>query len=250
MENNTNLNKDVEKKSVASEQKISTSAAIIVAGVLVMVSILITNGSGGNMSSTSKGPKTLSEQVGVSKDALNACIKSTDLETLSANIDASVEKAMKNYQPQERGTPYSVVIGKDGVKTDVRGAEPYEVMEKIVSDALIGKVSTAYVGDIALSEPTDHTKGSDNAIVTVIEYSDFACPFCKTFHVTMEKIVKESNGNVRWIYRHYPIKQGSFEKAVASNCVAEIKGNDAFWKYSDLLFGLLKTPGDSVSEQL
>lgn len=234
MENNTN-------------NKISTPMAVIVAGVLIMIAILATKGSTGT--DTSK-PKTLSEQVGVAKTALDACIKGTDLQKTSDDIDASVERAMGIYDRSERGTPYSVVIGSNGVKTDIRGAETYENTKKIVEDAALGKVATTYKGNVSLSEPTDHVNGNTiNPKVTIIEYSDFECPYCKMFQPTLERIVKE-NLNVKWIYRHYPLHQHSFEKLVAANCVAKLKGDDAFWKYGDLLFGLLKTSQDSVSDQL
>ncbi len=234
------------ENNMGPKQQMSTPTAIILAGVLIMIGIIATRGGG----ATPAVAKTLSEQVGVSKDSLNACIKATDLDALNKSITESVEKAMVHYPASERGTPYSVVIGLNGVKTDVRGAETYVNMKKIVDDAIVGKVTTPYVGDIVLSEPTDHIQGSSSAKVTIIEYSDFECPYCKQFHPTLEKIVKESSGNVRWIYRNYPLHQHSFERLVAANCVAKLKGDDAFWKYSDLLFTLLKTGDDSKSEQL
>ncbi len=228
-----------------NKQQISTPIAIVVAGALIMVGILVSNG---QVSAPSQ--KTLSEQVGVSKEKLNACIKETDLDSLSSNIDESVNKAMSSYDRSERGTPYSVIIGQNGVKADVRGAESYEKMKIQINNALAGKMANTYTGNIVLSEPNDHIQGNPNAKVTIIEYSDFECPYCKLFHPTLERLVKESNGEVKWIYRHYPLHQHSFEKLVAADCVGKIKGNDAFWEYSDLLFGLLKTSNDSVSEQL
>ena len=229
-----------------AKQQISTPVAIIVAGVLVMIGILLSK----NGTMKPSQPKTLSEQIGITKEKLNACIKSIDLDTLSANIDASVNKAMSAYPKNERGTPFSVVIGKNGVKTDIRGQESYENVKKIVDDALVGKVAKNYVGDIVESESNDYILGNPNAPVMIIEYSDFECPYCKGFHPTLKQIVEESNGNVKWIYRNYPLHQHSFEKLVAAECVYKIKGNDAYWDYSDLLFGLLKTSQDSVSEQL
>lgn len=222
------------------KNQISTPSAIIIAGVLIMIGILASRG--GNSTS---GPKTLSEQVGVSKNALAACIKDTDAEALNKSIDESVNKAMSNISG--RGTPYSVIIGQGGAMTDVKGAESYENMKIKIEDAMVGKVSTKYVGNIALSEPGDHVMGSDNAKVTIIEYSDFECPYCKQFHPVLERIVKENDPNVRWIYRHYPLHQHSFEMLIASNCVAKIKGNDAFWKYADLLFDINQS---SISDKL
>ena len=226
--------------------QLTTPQAILVVGILITIAIFVTQK--GIPSSGSS--KTLSEQVRVSKDELTACLKDIDAQTLNTNIQTSVSRAMKAVPEGERGTPYSIVIGKDGVKTDIRGAESYEYIKAVTDGALIGKVATAYKGDIPLPESTDHIYGNPNAQVTIIEYSDYECPFCKRIHSTLKKVVDESNGNVNWIYRHWPLHQHSFEKLAASECVAQIKGNDAFWKYSDLLFGLLKTGDEPVTEQL
>jgi protein-disulfide isomerase len=88
----------------------------------------------------------------------------------------------------------------------------------------------------------DHVRGDRNAPVKVIEYSDFECPFCKMFHFTMKRIVEDYDGQVAWIYRHFPIEQihpvKARTEAIASECVAELAGNDAFWKFTDEFFEL------------
>jgi len=92
---------------------------------------------------------------------------------------------------------------------------------------------------------TDHIRGNPAAPVTLIEYSDFECPFCKNFHVTARKLVEESKGQVRWVYRHFPLDQlhpGKARKeAAASECAAELGGNEAFWKFADRLFELSRS---------
>lgn len=228
------------------QQKISTPMAIIVAGVLIMIGILVTNGSGSKVAKE----KTLSEQVGVSKEKLKTCMEETDNESLSKKIQDSVNSAMKAIPQDQRGTPYAIVIGSNGVKSEIRGADSYENVKKIVDEVSSGKVTLKYEGEVVVSEEGDHIMGNENAPIKIIEYSDYECPYCKMFHPTLEKIVTESNGNVSWVYRHWPIHSGSFEKLVAAECVAKIKGNDAFWKYTDLIFGLLKTANDPVTDQL
>ena len=44
-----------------------------------------------------------------------------------------------------------------------------------------------------------------DAPVTLIEYSDFECPFCKRFHDTAKRLVDASEGQVNWVYRHFPL---------------------------------------------
>lgn len=85
---------------------------------------------------------------------------------------------------------------------------------------------------------TDHVYGNPAAPVSLIEYSDFECPFCQRFHGTAKQLVDNSDGKVNWIYRHYPIPshRGAAPKALATECAAELGGNDAFWRYTDELF--------------
>jgi len=218
-----------------TQQKISTPVAIIVAGVLIMIGILLTKNSGSKI----VVEKTLSEQVGVSKAELAECIKGTDTTALSTKIQTSVEAAMKALPADQRGTPYSVIIGKNGAKAEIRGADSIENVKKLVDEVTAGKVTTPYTGEVPPVDATDHIQGNPDAPITIIEYSDYECPYCKAFHPTLAQIVTDSAGNVSWVYRHWPIHQGSMEKLVAAECIAKIKGNDAFWKYTDLLFGLL-----------
>lgn len=93
----------------------------------------------------------------------------------------------------------------------------------------------------------DHIRGSLDAPVKIVEYSDTECPFCKRFHGTMkqatEKYIKD--GTVAWVYRHYPIDNlhpKARKEAEATECAAEIGGNDTFWAYLDRLMEV--TPGN------
>ena len=96
----------------------------------------------------------------------------------------------------------------------------------------------------------DHIRGNPAAPVTLIEYSDFECPFCKSFHPTVKKLVDESNGQVRWVYRHFPLDQihpvKARKEAAASECAAELGGNDAFWKFADRFYEL--TPSNNRTD--
>ncbi|HEX8009883.1 MAG TPA: thioredoxin domain-containing protein [Casimicrobiaceae bacterium] len=100
-----------------------------------------------------------------------------------------------------------------------------------------------------VSETRDHIRGNPAAPVTLVEYSDFECPFCKRFHPTVKQIVDESGGQVRWVYRHFPIDQlhsKARREAAASECATELGGKDAFWKFADRFFEL--TPSNNNTD--
>lgn len=101
--------------------------------------------------------------------------------------------------------------------------------EQITADAEIAPVTEK-----------DHILGNPNAPIMIVEYSDFDCPFCKNFHGTMQKIMETygKDGKVAWVYRHFPLVQlhpNSPKVSAASECVANLGGNDAFWKFADAL---------------
>ena len=100
-----------------------------------------------------------------------------------------------------------------------------------------------------VSKSRDHIRGNPDAPVTIVEYSDFECPFCKRFHPTVKQIVEESKGNVRWVYRHFPLDElhsKARKEAAASECAAELGGNDAFWKFADRFYEL--TPSNNNTD--
>lgn len=86
----------------------------------------------------------------------------------------------------------------------------------------------------------DHIRGDVNAPITMIEYSDFECPFCSRFHPTTTSILDEYDGKVRLVFRHFPLSfHAEAEPAAeASECAGE---QDKFWEFAD---GLFENQGD------
>ena len=90
---------------------------------------------------------------------------------------------------------------------------------------------------IAADDP--RAKGDPDAPVTIIEYSDFECPFCQRHVLTVyPQLVSQhvDAGNVRYVFRNYiavPSHYSAPAAAVASLCAAQ---QDQFWPMHDLLF--------------
>lgn len=84
------------------------------------------------------------------------------------------------------------------------------------------------------------TKGRGDAPVTIIEFSDFECPFCFKFQKeTFSQIETKYGDKVRFAYKHFPLTEvhpQAMDAALASSCAYFLGGNEAFFAYSDTLF--------------
>jgi protein-disulfide isomerase len=78
--------------------------------------------------------------------------------------------------------------------------------------------------------------GPDDAPVTLVEFSDYLCPFCARFHTqTLDPLLEHYDGLVRFVYREYPIigGQASGNLSIAAKCVGL---QDKYWEFTDLIW--------------
>jgi protein-disulfide isomerase len=80
--------------------------------------------------------------------------------------------------------------------------------------------------------------GPTNAKVTIVEFSDFQCPYCEIFYKQTYPLLKQKYGDkIRFAYRHFPISSlhpDAERAALAAECANE---QGKFWEYHDALFG-------------
>lgn len=94
-------------------------------------------------------------------------------------------------------------------------------------------------GNVAALSPVtkdDHVRGNPNAKITMIEFSDFECPFCGRHLPTLNQVLTQYGDDVRLVYRHFPltsIHPNAQKAAEASECAGE---QGKFWEMHDLLF--------------
>jgi protein-disulfide isomerase len=98
----------------------------------------------------------------------------------------------------------------------------------------VGKVIDTV--DLMSVSDGEHIRGNKNAPITIIEWSDFQCPFCQKFDSTTKRILDEYGDSVRLVYRHFPldsIHPYARKSAEASECAGE---QGKFWQYHDGLY--------------
>jgi protein-disulfide isomerase len=99
-----------------------------------------------------------------------------------------------------------------------------------------------------VSVDNDPFIGDENAPVTLIEFSDFDCPWCKTFYDEVYPRLKKDyidTGKVKLVFRDLPLESlhpDSKTKSLAANCALDQGGNEMYFKYHDELFSRAPKP--------
>ena len=143
----------------------------------------------------------------------------------SGALDAAVERAINRYvQRKEQARQADEARAQTELKERAKQARPVDPKQ-------------------------DHVRGNPAAEVSLIEYSDFECPFCKSFHATPKALLDRYKGRVNWVLRNDPLPfhdPAAHKEALAAECVARLRGNDAYWQYADALFANTKSNGGGL----
>lgn len=94
----------------------------------------------------------------------------------------------------------------------------------------------------------DPVLGEAGAPITIVEFSDFECPFCQRGYETMKRVMDAYKGKVKWIYKDFPLNfHPNAKKAAEAALCAQDQGK--FWDYHHRLFESSKKLGRSDLEQ-
>ena len=148
---------------------------------------------------------------------------------------------MKNTQIL---TPISIVIAGALIALSIYSGFNGIMVGEVPPTQAVGQAkapapSPALTTNIRKVGETDHIRGNRDAKVTIVEYSDLECPFCKKFHETVKTVTGQYGKDVAWVYRHFPltsIHKRALPFAVATECANKLNGNKAFWDMTDAIF--------------
>ncbi len=163
------------------------------------------------------------------------------VETQSAAVPSAPRQSWK----QNAGIPVAIVVAAALIAGAIyldggRAPQAAVNVQGGIDNAQNAQVTPEV--DVAPVTEKDHIRGNPNAPIMIVEYSDYDCPFCKNFHETMNRIIEKygATGKIAWVYRQFPLEQlhpNAPRISEAAYCVAEQGGSEAFWKFSDLVFG-------------
>lgn len=156
-------------------------------------------------------------------------------EKLPAPPDAEIQKVFEENKAQM--PPGSTV---ESMRTQIIGFLNQE-KKREVAMKLFGDLRAKAQVQVLLSEPRltveakGPSKGAANAKVTIVEFSDFQCPYCSRAEPSVDEVMKNYSDKVKVVFRHYPLDfhEKAFKAAEAAAC-AEEQGK--FWEFHKTLF--------------
>lgn len=217
------------------------------------------------------GKKTITrEEVETAAKSELAEIEAARYEAVKGKLDELVAYALFEQEATARGVtveklteveivekvpkPSDAEIQKvyDENKDQLQGAALDTVRPQIVEylsrrgmgerqSAYIAELKKKYPTKIALKAPTVDvaigdapTKGKADAPITIIEFSDYECPFCKKVEPTLQEVLKKYGDKIRFAFRNYPLP---FHQQARPAAIASLCANDQgkFWPYHDKL---------------
>lgn len=173
----------------------------------------------------------VAENIGVDMAAFETCYSSAEFAQDVRTDEATGKEAGVT------GTPGTIIMNRQGQAELIPGAYPYDQIKTYIDTYLAGTGKTEGLVIEPVND-SDHLLGNPNAPVLMVEYSDLECPFCQRFHPTMKQALDEYEGQIAWVYRHFPLDAlhpNARKAAEASECVAKVAGNDKFWEFIDEL---------------
>lgn len=171
--------------------------------------------------------QSLAADLNLDLDAFAACLEDADLsQAIQANVDEALALGANS-------TPYFFIDG-----LPIPGAQPFELFEYAIAQAKAGTLADAYVPPDPDLESA-YAVGDPDAPVTIIEYTDYQCPFCsRHFEQTFSRIKENyiDTGKVYYIFKDFPltnIHPQAVKAAEAARCAGE---QDAYLAMHDRLY--------------
>jgi protein-disulfide isomerase len=149
----------------------------------------------------------------------------------AAEVDAFYEQNKTRFgtQPKEQVTPQIAAMLKSQKSADA---------QRDYLKTLRAKYNVKVMMEpprVQVSLDNDPVKGSEKAPVTIVEFSDYQCPYCSRAEQTVQEVLKKYGDKVRFVYRDYPLSfhPNAEGAAIASECAHE---QGKFWEMHDAMF--------------
>lgn len=203
----------------------------------------------------------------IRKSALDNLIVSTLLEREARKRGVSVEELRRQFTAGEvsvtgaeveemflKNASYFAAMSPDEAKERLRLDLENKTRMKRYRQTLAELQRNASI-TITLAQPVNPLlevagspwRGSANPVVTIVEFSDFECQYCRAMQPSLKQVVNSYGDSVRLIFKHLPLEghANSLPAARASYCAGE---QDKFWPFHDALFDREELSTGAINE--
>ena len=204
------------------------------------------------------GPKLLelrNQEYKIKSDALNTLIRKKLIEVeaktrglsseelLKQEVDSKVadpsdDEAKGYFLAVKSGTTLPFDEIKSQVKRLLKKSEIQEARDKY-ADSLRDKAEVSILLQPAAAEvgyDAARVKGNPDAPVTIVEFADFQCPFCKKTEATLRELLKKYDGQVKVAYRDFPLSQIHDHAEMAAEASHCALAQGKYWGMHDAMF--------------
>jgi protein-disulfide isomerase len=101
--------------------------------------------------------------------------------------------------------------------------------------ALLGSAETIVDLAVPVDPEHDHVRGPTSALVTLVEYGDFECPYCGQAEPVVRELLADF-GDLEYVWRHLPLNDVHAHTQLAAEASEAAAAQGAFWEMHDLLF--------------
>jgi Na+/H+ antiporter NhaA len=116
----------------------------------------------------------------------------------------------------------------------------FAVIRRLPSEVRARQIAGTVEDILDLSEDVDpdrdHIRGPDDALVTLLEYGDFECPYCGQAEAVVRELLSSSTDDVRYVWRHLPLNDVHSSAQLAAEAAEAAAAQGKFWEFYDALF--------------
>lgn len=172
---------------------------------------------------------SLSTEEFINKKVVGGETKITDKEIDKFVAEKKIPKDQLNPQIKERIQNY--------LTAQKRQEKIAAYVAKLVKSSPVEQYFSKPKMEVQVEVGKSPTMGKDSAPVTIVEFSDFQCPFCSRAAETVNEIKKKYGNKVRVAFKHFPLPmhREAGPTSEMAMCVHE-QNPDKFWKFHDLAF--------------
>jgi protein-disulfide isomerase len=167
-------------------------------------------------------------------------------EVLASQTVTVDDREVEDYYVENRSRWAEWKGSEQELKTQIRAyLQQVKAQQKLLEYAK--SLNSKHGAEIYLKEPQppsvqislekdDPVTGPENALLTIVEFSDYQCPACRRNHEVVRELRATYGDRVKWVFKDFPMPGHKWAKgaAIAAHCAAE---QGEFWRYQDLLFG-------------